>query len=668
MIHDYLGETYISLIDFGSAKRRTPTKKTRDDLRNLASHIARIMNILDLDPQPTTRYEDAALTACRSLHAVMSDDDPLRQRESAGVLLQDINKYYPRGSFEQHLTRPFDFGNAEEVMDNKLLHQLASTSFPWKDKIESSSHMLIVGPRGCGKTTVFRSLSFNCLADADQMGEALSRPYVGLYISCNKEFRLRFSALAPEVLKHREEDLRHYFNLLVLREFAAVMIACHEKSQLGHQDVQQFAEFCREACGLATKPASPPRTLLRSIESRVTQAIGKARMHIWGNEPCDNRTQQDLVARLARFMGEMAGPLHGKLLYLFVDDYTERKVPQEAQRALNHILFVPNALYRSKISSEVFGVAPDQTFGDFLVQDRDYKEWNLGTLYYLDLPSDGKKQFLRDIVNTRLRLCEYKGTVDDVIGASEYPDGSLARALRLDAGGEVAATKTQKAYYHGWDTICDLCTGDISNILEILDRIYGECAVRKSSKSKVDQERQHQAIEGYSLQYTAKIKGIPKYGEKLFEIVDAFGNMCKRLLREHPVIDRGDGRQDPYQLLRIELDEGFVRSSAHVLQVESQGIAEREASDRPAILWMLLQRYCIFIDAEPSRSRRNTLASKVIMRRIFCPAFKTGLVNSESYTLDKKHWEAFCADPKGESERYARTANDHPLFGDEQEG
>jgi hypothetical protein len=44
----------------------------------------------------------------------------------------------------------------------------------------------------------------------------------------------------------------------------------------------------------------------------------------------------------------------------------------------------------------------------------------------------------------------------------------------------------------------------------------------------------------------------------------------------------------------------------------------------------------------------------VILRRIFCPAFKIGLVNSESYTINKMKWAAFCADPKGAAERYAK--------------
>jgi len=72
-------------------------------------------------------------------------------------------------------------------------------------------------------------------------------------------------------------------------------------------------------------------------------------------------------------------------------------------------------------------------------------------------------------------------------------------------------------------------------------------------------------------------------------------------------------------------------------------------------LWTLLQRYCIFIDADESRSRRNTLSSRVILRRIFCPAFRIALVNSECWTLSRQRWEAFCDDPSGRADQYART-------------
>lgn len=676
IIHDSHTGIRPCIIDFGSTKAR-PTRKLRDDIRNLAGHTATIANTIGCSSEARSAYEDRALEACERLLVKMSDDDPMRRPENSQLLLDHFDRSFQRGDVKQTLQRPFDFGNAEEVMDNELLQQLAAKSFPWRHKIESSANLLLIGPRGCGKTTVFRSMSFSSLADAGKIEDALARSYVGLYISCNKEFRLRFSALAPEMLESRENDVRHYFNLIVLREFIHALSHCQRTGKAGEADVRKVREFLSSQANLTVGTYAKTELLVEEMESAVTRAIGQTRMSIWNNTPCEGGTSQGLIADLADLIEKELTPFHGKTLFLFVDDYTERKVIRCMQKALNHLLFVPNAAYKAKISSEVFGVPKDQTLGAFLDQDRDYKELNLGTLYYLDLPSNEQKAFLREIVDNRLKICGYQGRVDEIIGPSSYADGTLARALKAEAEFRADTKKSKadvvpvdsleeevereteaklrKAYYHGWDTICDLCTGDISNVLELLHRIYESCRVKQQTVQRIEPRHQHAAIQAYSLQYISKIKGIPEYGEDLFGIVNAFGSMSRRLLREYPTIDRSDSRRDPYQLIRIEMDENYSRSAQGILEIEnsSQLPIQRKRSERATLLWTLLQRYCLFIDAEESRSRRNTLASKIILRRIFCPAFSIAMSNSESYTVDQGKWEQFCTEPDETANRYA---------------
>lgn len=663
------------LIDFGSTKKRDYTKKLRDDLRNLGTHIAKITNIINLKEEPQTPYDESILIAAEALLAVMLDDDPLRRSEWSHKLKDIYENGFPKGKVKQTLVQPFDFGNAEEVIDNSLLYELATQTFPWRDKIESSANLLVVGPRGCGKTTVFRSMSYNCLADAGKIEEAQSLNYIGLYISCNKDFRQRFSALDAKTLEGNDNEFRHYFNLLVLREFSVILCNTLEHGKnISRHDLEGYITFLQDHVHLNVNYFKSIIDTLRSIESKIVKSIQACRMKIWNNEKIDNMTEQDCIAELAIFVRSNISAFRGKTLYLFVDDYTERKVPREVQSALNHILFVPNGEYKSKISSEVFGVPPDDTFGSFLDQDRDYKEWNLGTLYYLDLPRREQKKFLQEIVNNRLRMCKYMGTIDQIIGESRYPSTSLSKSIKEEYDAKQTARLKKigtlpdeileeevemeishsglKTYYHGWDTICELCTGDVSNILELLHRIYEQCDVKKDQINTISSKNQDAVIQSYSNQYLAKIKGIPKYGEDLFNIVNAFGTMSARLLAEYPYMERGEDRNDPYQLIRIEMDEAYTDTAQDLLKIDAFSESEIKGREKSALLWMLLQRYCIFIDAQESRSRRNTLASKVIMRRIFSPTFKTTLVNSESYTIGREKWNLFCADPQRTANRY----------------
>lgn len=675
MIRDSHAGARIGIIDLGSSKNLGTSKKDRDDIRNLASHISQLLNIIEFRGEPKTGYEEYIIFGCKGLHALMSDDDPMRRPERARDLLGKFMDIIPKGSLRQELKHPFDFGNAEEVLDNDLLQKLSATSFPWKDKIESSSNLLVIGPRGCGKTTVFRSMSFTCLADAGKIEDAMSRAYIGLYISCNKEFRLRFSSIHDDTLKKRENEIRHYFNLLVLREFTKSLNAAKIANKMSAGDIERFCQFIRDNIFIDLSKNIKSESILDEIEGELVRLIGQARMSILGDKGMDNLTNQGFIEDLAMFSRERISAFTGKLLFLFVDDYTERKIPAEIQRALNHILFVPNSSYKSKLSSEVFGVLHDQSLGSFFDQDRDYKEINLGT-FYIALPDQQKKDFIMEIVDTRLKLCGYEGRVQDIIGQSLYPDKNLARSLKcefekraelrekrktqlLDDGldlqiEEELKTLQKKTYYHGWDTICDLCTGDISNILEILDRIYTECGIQKASRNLIPSPKQNSIIQKYSLQYLNKIKGIPLYGKNLFEIVDAFGNMSSRLFKEYPRIDRGVERQDPYQLIRIEMDEGYNKIAETSLKNYRQIYEKDQAGVDPDILWILLQRYSVFIDADESRSRRNTLSRKILLRRLFCPAFNISLTNSECFTLDKYKWGKFCSDPKGTADRYVK--------------
>ena len=75
--------------------------------------------------------------------------------------------------------------------------------------------------------------------------------------------------------------------------------------------------------------------------------------------------------------------------------------------------------------------------------------------------------------------------------------------------------------------------------------MYDECGVTKAQTERIPDRLQNSVIETYSQQYIVKIKTIPQHGEHLFEIVNAFGSMSGKLLRDREWINRGGGRKDP---------------------------------------------------------------------------------------------------------------------------
>jgi serine/threonine protein kinase len=668
----------VFIIDFGNAKKPDQSSKQPDDIRTLALHLANLTNLVQAR-SGMSAADERIVASCQGLISRMIDDDPLRRPEDSEELLNSFASNTWPNQITQLLKTPFDFGNAEELLDNKLLKNLSSKQFPWFDRIESSSHVLVIGPRGCGKTTVFRSLSFSCNADAGLLGEAISKPYVGLYISCTKEFRQKFSTLSAERLRSRHAELRHYFNLLIAREATIALKALIVGDLLNQTEISQYTAFLEERLHISKLALSQGITQLQSLESQIVHELLRTRDSINSREPLSEVSDQSFVSDLADFFRDVLIAFAGKVLFLFIDDYTEKKVPAEAQRALNPILFVPNSSFKCKISSEVFGVVFDESLGNFLDQDRDYKEWNLGTLYYLELPSAAQKDFVADIVDTRLRICDYAFTVKDLVGLSNYNTGRLSTDLRAESDfrrnvtnpeGQVTdelpddyevekATREQghKTHYHGWDTICELCSGDISNILEVLRRIFEKAGITPNSSIRtVEPSKQHAVIHSYSQSHLAKIKAIPGIGDDLFSMVEAFGSMAGQLLREYPMMNVDQNRKEPYRVLRIELDEASVRGAQEKL--EREAIGRPDSLERSMTIWRALQRYCIFIDGSQSRSRRNTLSDKVLLRRIFCPAFNLALSHRESLTLSKAQWDNFCADPKGFAQRHVREVID----------
>src|SRR5205823_613533 len=99
------------------------------------------------------------------------------------LLLLDSEWTSLQASAREQLTSPFDYLSCELVRTDDLLKSLYSDRFLGLPSIEEKNNLVLTGPRGCGKSTVYRSLSLRhrCLT-GDDAPDAVR--YIGIYYRC----------------------------------------------------------------------------------------------------------------------------------------------------------------------------------------------------------------------------------------------------------------------------------------------------------------------------------------------------------------------------------------------------------------------------------------------------------------------------------------------------
>ena len=637
-------ELRVKIIDTGSLKPLDrPTKKEKDDHRHFVEHLITIHNAIQrkkLIPVKDQRF----LKECLKLYDSMLDDDPSNALKSPEAIKSQFSLAYTRATVWRTarsltLNSPFEYISAEHIADDRLLVKIFAQSCPWLEKVDGPDPCLVTGPRGCGKSTIFRWLSLKAHLHKPS-SEVESFRISGFYVSCSSDLQNRLSWIKTEALAEKKfrREIIHYFNLILARE--VVQTLCSIRDREDRETFWGLGYIQEERIHNYLKDSLMSSHLVMQGVSRLQQALELLELEMFR---CHVKMLQGLNLEWTTpetFLGDFTTLLSKEITFFrerpiafLLDDFSTHRLPTPVQIVLNRIIWERRDTHIFKLSSEKYGAKLSDSHDATIDPSREMVEVDCGR-EYLALDDSNQKEkareFARELLANRLRAANYSGTPEQLLGPSKWEEGSLARALRERKQKE---TGRKDDHYHGLECIADLCSGDISHLLLVYRKIFERGGVSQDTTNCVPKYIQHRAIEDVSRDLFETIKNHHPFGLRMYAIVREFGNLVKQILMKGRLIKQGD-RLVPPQCPRIEVDQDYSTPDDDL---------NREQAD----LKRELVRRAIFIEMEAGRSRRDSVTTlRWQLRRVFLPAFAASLSKNDAIKWKPADFKFFLLDPK----------------------
>ena len=548
----------------------------------------------------------------------------------------------------RRLQSPFDYPNCEQIGNSHLLlESLYSDRLLGLSEIEQRSNLILTGPRGCGKTTVFRALSLDYLTATDK-DDPDAVAYIGVYYRCDD---LYFAFPRYENPERKEAlDIPIHFLVVTLVACALEQIGAWATRRFPREFVEQEGRLVRDLWDLFgwAPPNNPSADQLGTLLNRLRvkerrRATLKQRFARVESEPIEGYFGPAMIFAVAQLIRDRLSFLEDRPFYFFIDDYSDPKITKDLQRNLNRMVMHRSADVFFKLSTESpISFAREDVDGKQFVESREYDLVNLG-LRYIRSGGGQTLEFLEDLFSRRFK--EVPGypvsSLYELLGETSVSENERARAFRQKKG---------RDSYAGTRTVGAMCSGDIHYIIRLVGSMvedYGgrDGLERSQVTPKIDPKKQHESIRSAAGAFMQAVRTLPRCGQQLADIVSAFGGVAYSFMQHrHSTNQQG---KPPHQATRIEPFEGL-----------------RLGTDAQHLLEELL-RYSILIEDPRGKSRRGNIVPRFYLRRYLIPHFQLTFSRRDSLELENEQLELLLCEPKRfENER--RLRQDH--YVDDEEG
>ena len=566
-------------------------------------------------------------------HLIETDPlaDPFARnpRMLSNKLLSMDDEYHKavRGHSVTKMVTPFDYPNCEQMGNSHLLmRNLYSDRLLGLPEIRARSNLVLTGPRGCGKTTVFRALSMDYLISVEN-DDPDTLPFFGVYYRCDD---LYFSFPRYQLPERPEAmDISMHFLVVSLMAETLRHVSAWSKryfvSEFQKKEATVTAKLwdivgLPQPTGPAARGFSP--LILRLTKQRA-RAAKKQRLCHLSDQPIKGYLGPNALFSFCNELISTFSFLRDRPFFYFVDDYSTPKITAQLQQNLNRLIMHRSADVFFKVSTESpISFERRDIDGKQFVEEREYDLLNLG-LRYLGHSGSQVQDFLEDLF--KRRFVEVKSfpckTLVELLGDHERNENDVARRIRNRKGNNT---------YYGVQTVTAMCSGDIHYMIRLVRKMVEDADDTFSrdvdkGEPRISAAQQSRTIRRAAGEFMESVRNLPKHGNELAAIVSAVGNVASSYLRYRDAAN--ETGNPPHQASRIEPYEPLHLST-----------------NARALLNDLI-RFSILLMDPRGKSRRGGAVPRFYLRRYLIPHFGLTFSKRDSLQLENRELELLLTTP-----------------------